>query len=286
MSQPLYHQGKSPWYPLDRMVGELQGQSGCSSEEKNSQPLPGLEPPIIQLIDQCYTTEKYYKIIKVILKVKKQHYNRLIAECDDKIKITWNKIKKESGKIHVTEQMPSLLTKDEKMKDPEKVADVINSFFLSIAENLNQHQVQKEDPITFSKDSFLCNFHGIKTVPISEAEIKSIILSPKSKNSSGYDEMSKILKACVSLISRPIYNDSLYRGIFPNHLKISIVKPLFKKGDKTSMTNYMPISLLMVSSKVLGKVMYNRLSHHMHTNNILVPEQFGFRQRSSTECYL
>jgi hypothetical protein len=29
--------------------------------------------------------------------------------------------------------------------------------------------------------------------------------------------------------------------------------------------------------------MYSRLSHHMHTNNILVPEQFGFRQGSSTE---
>jgi hypothetical protein len=49
------------------------------------------------------------------------------------------------------------------------------------------------------------------------------------------------------------------------------------------MTNYRPISLLTVSSKVLEKVMYNRLDHHMHTNNILVPEQFGFRQGNSTE---
>jgi hypothetical protein len=39
----------------------------------------------------------------------------------------------------------------------------------------------------------------------------------------------------------------------------------------------------MVFSKVLEKVMYNRLSHHMHTNNILVPEQFGFRQGKSTD---
>jgi hypothetical protein len=49
------------------------------------------------------------------------------------------------------------------------------------------------------------------------------------------------------------------------------------------MTNYRPISLLMVFSKVLEKVMYNRLSHHTHTNNILVPEQFGFRKGKSTE---
>jgi hypothetical protein len=49
------------------------------------------------------------------------------------------------------------------------------------------------------------------------------------------------------------------------------------------MKNYRPISLLTVFSKVLEKVMYNRLSHHKHTNNILVPEQFGFRQGKSPD---
>jgi hypothetical protein len=49
------------------------------------------------------------------------------------------------------------------------------------------------------------------------------------------------------------------------------------------MKNYRPISALTVFSKVLEKVMYNRLSHHMHTNNILIPEQFGFRQGKSTD---
>jgi hypothetical protein len=55
------------------------------------------------------------------------------------------------------------------------------------------------------------------------------------------------------------------------------------KGDKTSITNYRPISLLTTFSKALEKVMNNRLSHHMHTNNILVPEQSGFRKGVSTE---
>jgi hypothetical protein len=44
------------------------------------------------------------------------------------------------------------------------------------------------------------------------------------------------------------------------------------------LTNYRPSSLLTVFSKVLEEVMYNRLGHHMHTNNILVPEQFCIRQ--------
>jgi hypothetical protein len=99
----------------------------------------------------------------------------------------------------------------------------------------------------------------MKTIPISEAEIKSIIHSLKPRKSSGYDEIiSKILKkACASLISHPlsyICNHSLHTGVFPDHLKIGVVKPLYKKGDKTSMTNYRPISLLTVFLKYLRKL--------------------------------
>jgi hypothetical protein len=93
--------------------------------------------------------------------------------------------------------------------------------------------VGKEDPISFLKDEFLCKFRGIKIIPSSEAEIKSIILSLRSENSSGYDEItSKILKACASLISQPlshIYNHSLYTGVFPDHLKISIVNSFHER---------------------------------------------------------
>jgi hypothetical protein len=44
--RPLYPQGKSPWYPLDRRLGGPQSLSGLGGEEKNSQPLPGLEPQL------------------------------------------------------------------------------------------------------------------------------------------------------------------------------------------------------------------------------------------------
>ena len=97
---------------------------------------------------------------------------------------------------------------------------------------------------------------------------------------------SKILKACASLISHPlsyIYNQSLHTGIFPDCLKIAVVKPLYKKGDTTSMKNYRPISLLTVFSKALEKAMHSRLNQKMHTHNILVTEQYDFRKRISTE---
>jgi hypothetical protein len=56
-ARPLYSQRKSPCYQLDRRLGGPQSRSVRSGEEKNSQPLPGLEPPIIQLVTQRYTTE-------------------------------------------------------------------------------------------------------------------------------------------------------------------------------------------------------------------------------------
>jgi hypothetical protein len=57
MAQLLYPQGKSPWYPVDRRLDGPQSQSGCSGEEKNSQPLLELKPSIIQPTAQCYISE-------------------------------------------------------------------------------------------------------------------------------------------------------------------------------------------------------------------------------------
>jgi hypothetical protein len=79
------------------------------------------------------------------------------------------------------------------------------------------------------------------------------------------------------------YNYSLYTGIFPAHLKSAVVEPLCKTGDKTSMKNDRPLSLLTVFSKVIEAAMHNRLSRNLHTNNILVTEQYCFRKRISTE---
>jgi len=42
--RPLYSQGKSPWYPVDRRQDVPQSLSGCSDEEKNSEPPPEIKP--------------------------------------------------------------------------------------------------------------------------------------------------------------------------------------------------------------------------------------------------
>ena len=103
----------------------------------------------------------------------------------------------------------------------------------------------------------------------------------------GYDEVStRILKISAPYILSPltyIFNKALTTGIFPDRLKFSEVKPLFKKGASTELSNYRPISLLTSFSKIIEKIIYVRLYRYLDVNNILVKEQFGFREKSSTE---
>jgi hypothetical protein len=127
-------------------------------------------------------------------------------------------------------------------------------------------------------------FSNIKFNSTSTGEIERIINSIKVKNSHGYDGVTtKMLKASAPYICSPlgyIFNKSRRSGTFPSRLKYSIVKPLFKKGDKD---NYRPISLLTSFSKIFEKIIYDRLLQHIKVNNILLEEQFGFRPATSTD---
>jgi hypothetical protein len=71
-------------------------------------------------------------------------------------------------------------------------------------------------------------------------------------------------------------------GIFPTRLKYATIKPILKNRDKKNVANYRRISILPSFSKILENIMYIRLINHLETNNILAPEQFGFRTSSST----
>jgi len=74
----------------------------------------------------------------------------------------------------------------------------------------------------------------------------------------------------------------LSSGIFPSRLKFSEIKPLFKKGDKSNISYYRPVSILTSFSKIIEKIICIRLIEHINYNHILAEEQFGFRNKSST----
>jgi hypothetical protein len=83
--------------------------------------------------------------------------------------------------MHLTEQMPSFLTNNEKVKDPGTGANAFNNFFLTTAESLNLHQVGREDAVSFLKAAFPVKYPGIKIIRTTETEMKSIVHSLKKK---------------------------------------------------------------------------------------------------------
>jgi hypothetical protein len=65
-------------------------------------------------------------------------------------------------------------------------------------------------------------------------------------------------------------------------LKIAKISPIFKGEDKELVMNYRPISVLPVLSKVLERLMYNRLLNYFDQNDLLTDKQFGFREQKTT----
>ena len=81
-------------------------------------------------------------------------------------------------------------------------------------------------------------------------------------------------------------NLSLTYGKVPHDMKIGKIIPVLKKGDPHIFSNYRPITLLPCISKLLEKLVYNRLLHHIKINNLLNNSQYGFRLNSSCDLAL
>ena len=115
-----------------------------------------------------------------------------------------------------------------------------------------------------------------------ENELENEFVSLKTNKSSGYDDISADVVKRVSDeifgFLKYYFNISLAKGVFPDKLKIVWVTLIFKKGKNTLVTNYRPISFLPCFSKLLERIMYNRLY-----NNIFYQKQFGFQNAHSTE---
>ena len=71
--------------------------------------------------------------------------------------------------------------------------------------------------------------------------------------------------------------------VSPDKLKIARVSPVYKAADIGDLTNYRPISVLLSFSKVLEKIMYNRLFSYASQQKILYLKEFGFQAGHSTE---
>jgi len=95
--------------------------------------------------------------------------------------------------------------------------------------------------------------------------------------------MIKFLSLEISAPLAHIFNLSLTSGVFPNKLKQARVVPIFKSGDQLDCDNYRPISLLSSISKVLEKIVAEKLISHLFENDLLYSFQYGFLPKRSTE---
>lgn len=118
------------------------------------------------------------------------------------------------------------------------------------------------------------------------SEVVKVLKVLPNKSSSGPDGISSImLKNTADSLACPlsfIFNLSLKTSTVPSAWKVSNVVPLHKKGDRCSVSNYRPISLQPIVSKVMERLIHARLMEHLSDNDILSPHQFGFRPQFST----
>ena len=101
-------------------------------------------------------------------------------------------------------------------------------------------------------------------------ELKDAFFYLEINKSSGADEINfNVTKHCFGELCGPfkyIFDSSLQIGVFPDLLKIAIVLPVFKTGDTVDISNYRPISVVPCFSKILERVMYNRLYKYLTLN--------------------
>ena len=75
-------------------------------------------------------------------------------------------------------------------------------------------------------------------------------------------------------------------GVVPDDLKIAKIIPVYKSDDKKTISNYRPISVLPAFSKILERLVYNRLLDFINKHELLSDSQYGFRQKISTSMAL
>ena len=125
--------------------------------------------------------------------------------------------------------------------------------------------------------------------PVAEAEVDKIISNFRD-SAAGWDEFKpsiiKTVKGSIKIPLAHIGNLSFDTGIFPIELKIAKIVPIFKSGDECTFTNYTSVSVLPVFSKIMERLMYDRLISYMLKHNILFEYQFGFQKGKSTHMAL
>lgn len=234
--------------------------------------------------EQLKNEYKRYKNIleKLIKKTKADYYKQQINKNLNNTKQLWNVVNELTGKTH-NENLTSLTTETGDITDKKEMANLFNSRFVNIGSEL----ASKIKSTQYNNNDRIISQNSLFLAPTNPLEIVHIILQLKNNKSAGIDHLkSEILKAVVDDIAEPlsyIFNNAIEKGHFPSQFKTSIIIPLHKSGDKNTIGNYRPISLITAICKIFEKVIKIRLTEYLNKYKLISDNQYGFRQNISTE---
>ena len=221
-----------------------------------------------------------------IREAKKAYFGRKLEENSSNPKKMWkilleDIIKRPSNKQPLPDHF---IAENEPHSDPNEIASKFNDHFANVATKLESKlPVSEVDPLSFldninPPDSF--HFSAVN------AEIICLIITNLNDTGAVGDGVStKILKKIAPTLApylAHLFNLCLAQSIFPTRFKQATVIPIFKSGDPFSFSNYRPISLLPVLSKILERIVYTQILDFFQAHDLLFQNQFGFRQKHST----
>ena len=105
----------------------------------------------------------------------------------------------------------------------------------------------------------------------SEEEVLKIMQNIDISKATGIENFLKNFDG-AEILAKPlseIHDLSITSRTFPNACKVAKLKPIFKKGKKSDPSNYRPISLLPLISKVLEMVVHDQTNAFLKGNNLL-----------------
>jgi hypothetical protein len=232
---------------------------------------------------------KTYKVAlnKILKKYERDYYEKEFKSCQGNLKKSWNVIKQVVNKSKSKTMQQQYYVNGQITNDEMTVAEHFNDFFTNIGSSLSSKiQHVTKDPISYID---CANMNSFYLNEVSEQEVFNIIKCLKN-SSAGHDGIKAgLLKETFNHYAKPLVHIcrlSLAQGYFPTELKIAKVVPIFKSGDSMVFNNYRPISVLPVLSKILEKLMYNRVIDFFNARNLLYSLQFGFREFHNTSSAL
>ena len=224
------------------------------------------------------------KVTALIRLTKRKYFFDIFSSFKKSTKKQWEVINNLSKSSISKAKLNSIVHDGHIVTDNLDIANTFNNFFSDVAPNLESKLPKSDiDPLHYLRG----NFQNSMTQPQATLnDFFDIVKSLKSKKPNLNDFATDVVKDNAISLATPIvylFNKSVRECKFPNRLKLARIVPIYKKGSKSDVNNYRPISLLNIFSKIFEKLMKKYLVEFITSNRILSPNQFGFQSGLSTE---